>query len=187
MSYAYLLFVIFFTQTKFFENKIYTEKRANYDKLHSKLSIFRVKSVKIYTGQFFFTLTCLWCLWQISGMTRCSRDAIRPQPLRMFFSSILNKLSIFVQLSTPIQTQSSYFVKTLAWIWKVSLNWHFFCIILEKITWAQKYLTQVPLVPLVTNSMSASGDTIYSLQADFIARCTSQLHYDVAFNIRGIN
>ena len=102
----------------------------------------------------------------------------------MFYSSILNKLSIFVQLSTPIQTQSSYFVKTLAWIWKVSQNWHFFCIILEKFTWAQKYLTQVPLV---TNSMSASGDTIYSLQADFIARCTSQLHYDVAFNIRGIN
>ena len=47
------------------ENKIYTEKRVNYDKLHSKLPIlhvnydklhsklpiFRVKSVKIYTGQ----------------------------------------------------------------------------------------------------------------------------------------
>ena len=53
------------------ENKIYTEKRVNYDKLHSKLPIlrvnydklhsklpiFRVKSVKIYTGQFFFTQT----------------------------------------------------------------------------------------------------------------------------------
>ena len=38
-----------------------------------------------------------------------------------------------------------------------------FCIILEKFTWAQKYLTQVPLV---TNSMSASGGTIFSLQAD---------------------
>ena len=37
------------------ENKIYTEKRVNYDKLHSKLPIFRVKSVKIYTGQFFLT------------------------------------------------------------------------------------------------------------------------------------
>ena len=47
------------------ENKIYTEKRVNYDKLHSKLPILRVnydklhsklpifcvKSVKIYTGQ----------------------------------------------------------------------------------------------------------------------------------------
>ena len=33
------------------ENEIYTEKRVNYDKLHSKLPIFRVKSVKIYTGQ----------------------------------------------------------------------------------------------------------------------------------------
>ena len=32
------------------ENKIFTEKRVNYDKLHSKLQIFCVKSVKIYTG-----------------------------------------------------------------------------------------------------------------------------------------
>ena len=53
------------------ENKIYTEKtrklRQNtqkianflrhYGKIHSKLPIFRVKSVKIYTGQFFFTQT----------------------------------------------------------------------------------------------------------------------------------
>ena len=68
---SYLIFVIFFTQAKFLENKIYTEKRVNcdklhsklpilrvnYDKLHSKLPIFRVKSVKIYTGQFFYTDT----------------------------------------------------------------------------------------------------------------------------------
>ena len=68
---SYLIFVIFFTQAKFLENKIYTEKRVNYDKLHSKLPIlrvnydklhsklpiFRIKSVKIYTGQFFFTQT----------------------------------------------------------------------------------------------------------------------------------
>ena len=59
----------FFTQAKFLENKIYTEKHVNYDKLHSKLPIlrvnydklysklpiFRVKSVKIYTGQKKFT------------------------------------------------------------------------------------------------------------------------------------
>ena len=32
------------------------------------MPIFCVKSVKIYTGQFSFTQTCLWCLWQISGM-----------------------------------------------------------------------------------------------------------------------
>ena len=62
---SYLIFVIFFTQAKFLENKIYTEKtrtlRQNtqkiaiflryYAKIHSKLPIFRVKSVKIYTGQ----------------------------------------------------------------------------------------------------------------------------------------
>ena len=61
----------FFTQAKFLENKIYTEKRVNYDKLHSKLPILRVnydklhsklpifciKSFKIYIGQFFFTQT----------------------------------------------------------------------------------------------------------------------------------
>ena len=62
---AYLIFVIFFTQAKFLENKIYTKKmrklRQNahkianflryYSKIHSKLPIFRVKSVKNYTGQ----------------------------------------------------------------------------------------------------------------------------------------
>ena len=76
MHTFYLSF--FFTQTKFLENKICTEKRVNYDKLHIKLPIlrvnydklhsklpilrvnydklhiklpiFRVKSVKIYTG-----------------------------------------------------------------------------------------------------------------------------------------
>ena len=59
----------FFTLTQFLENKIYTEKtrklRQNtqkianflryYGKMHSKLPIFRVKSVKIYTGQNKFT------------------------------------------------------------------------------------------------------------------------------------
>ena len=60
---AYLIFVVFFTRTKFLENKIYTEKtrklRQNtqkianflryYGKIHSKLPIFCVKSVKIYS------------------------------------------------------------------------------------------------------------------------------------------
>ena len=59
---SYLIFVIFFTQAKFSEKKIYseiytvncqfTQKIAN---LHSKLPIFRVKSVKIYIGQKKFT------------------------------------------------------------------------------------------------------------------------------------
>ena len=71
---TYLIFVIFFTQAKFLENKIYTKKNVNYDKIlrklpfflryygkiHSKLSIFRVKSVKIYTGQKKFTRACSW-------------------------------------------------------------------------------------------------------------------------------
>ena len=53
----YLIFVIFFTQAKLLENKIYTKKRVNYDKIHSKLPIFGVKSVNIYTGQKKFTQT----------------------------------------------------------------------------------------------------------------------------------
>ena len=49
------LMLSFFTQATFLENKIYTEKRVNYDKLHSKLPNLRVKSEKIYTGQKKFT------------------------------------------------------------------------------------------------------------------------------------
>merc|ERR1712218_507381 len=59
----------FFTQAKFLENEIYTEKtrklRQNtqkivnflryYGKIHSKLPIFCVKSLTIYTGQKKFT------------------------------------------------------------------------------------------------------------------------------------
>ena len=33
------------------------------------MPIFRVKSVKIYTGQFFLHRHCLWYLWQIWGMS----------------------------------------------------------------------------------------------------------------------
>ena len=79
---TYLIFVIFFTQAKFLENKIYTEKtrklRQNtqkiaiflryYGKIHSKLTIFRVKSVKIYTRQKKFTREYSWLSWQIWGM-----------------------------------------------------------------------------------------------------------------------
>ena len=64
----------FFTRSKFLENKIYTEKRVNYNKIHRKLPIFLryygkihsdlpifcVKSVKIYTGQKKFTREFLW-------------------------------------------------------------------------------------------------------------------------------
>ena len=54
--HTYLIFVIFFTQAKFLENKIYTEIYTVYCQFtHSKLPIFRVKSVKIYTGQKKFT------------------------------------------------------------------------------------------------------------------------------------
>ena len=73
-SAPYLIFVIFFTPAKFLENKIYTEKtrklRQNtqkianfllyYGKIHSILPNFRVKSVKIYTGQKKFTREFSW-------------------------------------------------------------------------------------------------------------------------------
>lgn len=79
-STPYLIFVIFFTRTKFLENKIYTkiytvncqftQKIAN---LHSKWPIFCVKSVKNYTGQKKFTRTCPWRPWQIWGMLDASQ------------------------------------------------------------------------------------------------------------------
>ena len=70
----YLIFVNFFTQAKFLEDKIYTEKtrklRQNtkkianflryYGKIHSKLPIFRDKSVKIHTGQKKFIREFSW-------------------------------------------------------------------------------------------------------------------------------
>ena len=72
------------------ENKIYTEKtrklRQNtqkianflryYGKIHSKLPIFRVKSVKIYTGQKKFTREFSWLSWQISGMLAFFFDVV---------------------------------------------------------------------------------------------------------------
>ena len=49
-----------------------TQKIANflryYGKIHSKLPIFRVKSVKIYTSQTKFTWIYSWRSWQIWGM-----------------------------------------------------------------------------------------------------------------------
>ena len=39
-AYTYLIFVIFFTQAKFWENKIYTEKRSKSPIFCSKLLIF---------------------------------------------------------------------------------------------------------------------------------------------------
>ena len=79
---SYLIFVIFFTRAKFFDNKIYTEKTrklwqntqkiANclpyYGKIHSKLPNFCVKSEQIYTGQKKFSRIYSWGLWQIWGM-----------------------------------------------------------------------------------------------------------------------
>ena len=53
---SYLIFVIFFTLAKFLENKIYTEKRVNYDKIHSKLPFFCVITAKYTVNCQFFAL-----------------------------------------------------------------------------------------------------------------------------------
>ena len=62
---TYLIFVIFFTLAKFLVNKIYTKKRQFFALNLSKMPIFRVKSVKIYTGQKKFTRALLVGSWQI--------------------------------------------------------------------------------------------------------------------------
>ena len=76
---TYLIIVIFFTLTHILENKIYTQKtrklRQNtqkiadclryYGKIHINLPIFRVKSVKIYTGQKKITRIYPWDPGQI--------------------------------------------------------------------------------------------------------------------------
>ena len=48
-----------------------------YGKIHTKLSIFCVKSVKIYTGQKKFTRASSWRSWQISGMSLSSPFCLR--------------------------------------------------------------------------------------------------------------
>ena len=68
MIEAHTSYLSFFYTCKSLENKIYTKKTRKLrqtvwyylegvNSLHSKLPIFHVKSVKIYTGQSFFTQT----------------------------------------------------------------------------------------------------------------------------------
>ena len=73
-SNAYLIFVIFFTQAKFLENKIFTKKRVNYDKLHSKLPILRVN----YEN---YTVNCqfFWSILTFSG-AHCVLQGWLPSP-----------------------------------------------------------------------------------------------------------
>ena len=52
---TYLIFVIFLHRQNSRRIKFTPKKRVNYDKIHRKLPIFCVKSVKIYTGQKKFT------------------------------------------------------------------------------------------------------------------------------------
>ena len=61
-----------FTPKKTRKLRLNTQKIAKflwyYGKIHSKLPIFCVKSVKIYTGQKKFTREFSWLSWQIWGM-----------------------------------------------------------------------------------------------------------------------
>ena len=78
-------------------------------KIHSKLPIFRVKSVKIYTGKKKFTRIYSWRSWQISGMddtdfvrrttldrkrsTQIARSTTESK-VKFIFTRYLNKLFI---------------------------------------------------------------------------------------------
>ena len=118
----YLIFVIFFTRAKFLENKIYTEKtrklRQNtqkiaiflrcYGKIQRKLPIFRVESVKNYTGQKKFTRTCSWGSWQISRM-----HSFDPSQQLFFYFCMLSTCIFF---SNPPQ------VEAVAWCCNVKYD-----------------------------------------------------------------
>ena len=68
----YLIFVIFFTRAKFLESKIYTEKRLNYGKIHSKLPIFCVITAK-------YTVNC-----QIVALNR--KNLPQPKKITRIYS-----------------------------------------------------------------------------------------------------
>ena len=60
----------FLHEQNFWGIKFTLKKRVNYDKIQSKLPNFRIKSVKVYTGQKKFTRIYSWGSWQIWGMVR---------------------------------------------------------------------------------------------------------------------
>ena len=76
----------------------------------------------------------------------------------MLYSSILSKLTVFVQLSTQIQTHSSYFVRIQAQIYvKGASPYHIkgnFKRSFVKIIPQPKIFSQMPFVTFVTNSTS---------------------------------
>ena len=88
--------------------------------------------------------------------------------LRMFYSSILNKLPVFVQLFTPIQTQSSNVVKTLARIWQISQNWQLFVLIREHFTRAKNILNKCHLCHLWQMPSLAT----YDVRRDILSQIT---------------
>ena len=81
----------FLHEQNFWRIKFTPKKRVNYDKIaiflryygkiQSKLPIFCVKSIKIYTGQKNFTWIHLWRSWQISGMNKTHFVHFSPEPL----------------------------------------------------------------------------------------------------------
>ena len=60
------------------------------------MPIFRVKSVKIYTGQKKFTQICSWGSWQISGMPLPTPNATMRQLLGNFWDNIGDNFDIFL-------------------------------------------------------------------------------------------
>ena len=86
------------------------------------MPIFRVKSVKLYTGQKKFTRTCSWGSWQISGMNSISvcnlwtlADMIR--------KDIVNEKYVDYSLSGRSLCKKNFLV-FLCLIIKHALQWH---------------------------------------------------------------
>ena len=98
--------------------------RANYDKLHSKLPIFCVKSVKVYTGQFFFytDTVCGVCdKYEVWYVPHCIVLGLMSSFLILLFQSIPNLCLIFstVVESFPLTEETvyllCYFDSPLSW------------------------------------------------------------------------
>ena len=73
---------------------------------------------------------------------------------------IWNKLSVFVQVTTKIQTYWICFVKTQAWIWQIAQIGYFFALIFEHFTTAKNILHKYHLCHLWQIPCLHQGDII---------------------------
>merc|ERR1712004_951781 len=104
---SYLIFVIFFTQAKFLESKIYTEKRVNYDKLHSKLPILCINYYKLHSQLPIFCVKSVKNLHQpkkiYTGAARGARDKYEVCRVYSFYTLIM-----FIYMEVALRELHSY-------------------------------------------------------------------------------